>query len=155
MPTIQIPIIRGDKVSADVDYLDAIPVNMYAVNRPILGAKGYMIQYQGLTSFTIGVGQDRGAIYNERLGEQYRVSGTKLISVSAIGVVTELGGVSGTNQVSMPYSFLTQCVISSKRMFLYDKTNGFREVTDSDLGEPIDAVWANRRRVYIPYRHSQ
>ena len=83
MPEIPITLIKGDKVSNLTDYRDALPVNMYAIEKEILGAKGYMLVYPGLTSFGTGLGVDRGANYNERSGDHFRVSGTRLISTSA------------------------------------------------------------------------
>jgi len=142
MTTTSVNLIKGDKVSIETDYRDSLPVNMYAVERDILGAAGYMLCYPGLTQIGVGSGIDRGGVYNERFEEHYRVSGTKLISVSSTGTTTELGTVSGTEQVAMPYSFNTQCVIADGRMFLYDSTT-FSEVTDSDLGDPVDAVWVD------------
>jgi hypothetical protein len=141
MPTEPVTLIKGDKIGIETDYRDALPVNAYAVNRPILGASGYMMLYPGLVSFGTGSGKDRGAIFNDRQNNHFRVSGNKLISVASDGTVTVLGTVTGTEQVAMPYSFNTQCVISNNRMFLYDTTNGFRQVLDEDLGNPIDGVW--------------
>ena len=145
MPEIPITLIKGDKVSSLVDYRDALPVNMYAVEKEILGAKGYMQSYPGLVSFGTGLGIDRGANYNERLENHFRVSGTHLISVSTLGVVTDLGDIPGTSQCRLQnfYSFNTQGIIADGRMFLYDAVGGFREVVDGDLGDPIDGVWVD------------
>ena len=143
MPIMPVTLIKGDKVSSLVDYRDALSVNMYAIEREILGAKGYMRTYPGLTSFGTGLGIDRGAVYNEREGNQFRVSGTRLISVSSAGAVTNLGAISGTEQVAMPYSFNTQCIIADGKMFLYSAAGGFAEVVDADLGDPIDGVWVD------------
>jgi len=141
MPTYN--LIKGDKVSENTDYRDALPVNMYAVKRDILGGNGYMLCYPGLSSFATGIGKDRGGVYNDRFEEQYRVSGTSLIRVNNDGTVTTLGTIPGTSQVTMLYSFNTQCVIADGKMFLYDSSVGFREVTDADLGSPIDGVWVD------------
>lgn len=143
MPVTTVSLIRGDKIGIETDYRDALPVNMYAVEKPILGARGYMIAYPGLTSFGNGVGVDRGGVYNERQGNHFRVSGNKLISVSENGAVTELGTIPGASQGAMPYSFNTQCIISDGNMYLYDTVGGFRQVTDKDLGNPIDGVWVD------------
>ena len=143
MPEIPITLIKGDKVSNLTDYRDALPVNMYVVEREVLGAKGYILTYPGLTSFGIGLGIDRGANYNERAGNHFRVSGTNLISVSSAGVVANLGTIPGTSQAAMPYSFNTQCVIANGKMFLYSVAGGFVEVVDADLGNPIDGVWVD------------
>jgi len=140
---MQIPIIKGDKVSNELetDYRDALPVNMYAVNRPILKAPGYMLCYPGLTKLTDGSGRDRAGIYNDRFEDHYRVSGTEFIKISSSGVKVKLGDTPGTEQVSLPYSFNTQAIIADGRMYLYDPAGGFREITDTDLGDPIDGVW--------------
>ena len=96
MPTAPITLIKGDKVGIETDYRDALSVNMYAVKKDILGAKGYMIGYPGLTKLSDGSGIDRGGNYNERFSDQYRVSGNKLISVSSGGAVVELGTIPGS-----------------------------------------------------------
>jgi hypothetical protein len=141
MPIEPVTIIKGDRLEIETDYRDALPVNMYAVERPILGASGYLLSYPGLTSFGTGAGKDRGAVFNDKQQAHFRVSGNKFISVSTAGVKTDLGNISGVKQVAMPVSFNTQGVIADGRMFLYDATNGFQEVTDPDLGDPIDGVW--------------
>ena len=143
--TAKFTLLRGDRVDGNTDYRDALPVNMYAVKKPILGADGYMICYPGLTQHATGKGVDRGGFFNDRFDKQYRVSGTKLIEINSAGAVTELGTVPGTSQAAMDYSFNTQCVVADGKMFLYDSTNGFVEVTDPDLGSPLDVVWTNGR----------
>lgn len=143
MPTEPVTLIKGDRIGIETDYRDALPVNMYAVKRDILGANGYMIGYPGLTKLADGNGADRGASYNERFEDQYRVSGTKFISVSGGGVVVELGDIPGVSQARLVdfYSFNTQGIIAGGRFFLYDPVGGFQEVVDADLGFPIDGVW--------------
>ena len=143
MPEIPVTLIKGDKVSNLTDYRDALSVNMYAIEKEVLGARGYMLVYPGLTSFGTGLGIDRGANYNEREEAHFRVSGTHLISVSAFGVVTDLGDIPGTSQCRLQnfYSFNTQGIIADGRMFLYSAAAGFSEVVDADLGNPIDGVW--------------
>jgi len=145
MPIESITLIKGDKVGIETDYRDALPVNMYAVKQDILGAKGYMIEYPGLTTLATGQGIDRGGTYNERFSFQYRVSGTKLISVSPTGVVVVLGTIPGTSQARLIdlYSFNTQGVIADGKFFLYSPGGGFAEVVDADLGDPIDGVWVD------------
>lgn len=144
---MQMPItlIKGDKVSSRTDYRDNLPVNMTAVERDILGAKGYMLQYPGLTSFATGIGIDRGGIYNEKFESHYRLSGTSLISVSSSGVVATLGTISGTSQATLEglYGFNTQGIIADGNMFLYSPSGGLTQITDSDLGNPLDGVWIN------------
>jgi hypothetical protein len=140
---MKVPLIKGRKVSVETDYRDAIPVNMIAIPERILNAPGYMLCYPGLVSFATGLGIDRGGVYNERFSNHFRVSGTRLISVSSTGSITDLGAIPGTAQVAMPYSFNTQAIIGNNSMYLYDATIGFREVVDPHLGNPIDGVWVD------------
>lgn len=143
MPQIPVTLIKGDSHGSDVDYRDNLPVNMYAVNREILGAKGYLIGYPGLTSLGTGLGIDRGGNYNERLVDHYRVSGTRFITVAADGTVVNIGEITGTKQAAMPYSFNTQAIIVDGKMWLYETVGGLVEVTDGDLGDPLDGIWIN------------
>lgn len=143
MPTDQINIVRGDKVSQDTDYRDSLPVNMYAVNKQILGAVGYMLCYPGLTLIEEGQGIDRAANYNERFSQHYRVSGTRLVRLNENDSVDNLGEITGTKQASMPYSFNTQAIITDGKMWLYSPSGGLVETTDPDLGSPIDGVWVD------------
>lgn len=146
MPTMPLTLIKGDKHGAESDYRDALPVNMTAVLRPVLGAQGYMIQEAGLTQYG-GVDEGgeacRGGIWNERFQMHFRVQGTQFGSVDENGVFTLLGQVPGTDTVSLPYSFNTQGIIADGRFFLYSPSGGFQEVTDPDLGNPIDGVWVD------------
>jgi len=146
MPTKTITLVKGDKVGAETDYRDALPVNMIAINKPIFGAQGYMLQYPGLVKFSESTDTsiNRGGIWNERFSDHYRVNGNRFYSVTDSGFQIELGSVINDSlTVSLPYSFNTQGIISSGRFYLYDPVNGFREVTDPDLGSPIDGVWVD------------
>lgn len=143
MPEGQITLLKGDAVGVETDYRDNLPVNMSGVVRPMFGAQGYMLEQPGLVRLGSGSGIDRGGIWNERQQNHYRVSGNQLIAIDQNGLVTVLGQISGERTASLPYSFNTQGVVADGRFWLYDPTNGFREVTDPDLGDPIDAVWIN------------
>lgn len=141
----QVSLIKGDAVDSNTDYRDALPVNMYAIPRDILGAKGYLINFYGLTSYAEGFGIDRGGHWVSRDGFEghYRVSGTKFISVSGEGVVTVLGDIPGADQVSITYSFNNVAVIGDGKLYYYNPTDGFRQLTDPDIGSPIDIVWVD------------
>lgn len=142
MPEAVINLIKGDKVGAETDYRDALPVNMYGVLRPILGVNGYMLQASGLTQYGDSSGVTNGAVNNERFHTLFRVQGSELVSVTASGDVDVLGSLGAvTSPCAMPYSFNTQGVVASGRFFLYSPSEGLKEVTDPDLGNPIDCVW--------------
>ena len=143
MPEMPISLIKGDTVGIYTDYRDALSVNVAGVIRPILGAAGYMLQQPGLTQLGTGVGIDRGGVYNEQQGIHFRVSGNSLITVAPNGTVVNLGSVAGTNLATLPYSFNTQAVVCGLNYYLYDSVNGLRQVTDVNVGFPIDAVWVD------------
>lgn len=135
-----LPLIKGDRTVNNADYRDALPVNFTVVERNILGAQGYILSHPGLTSFATGLGVDRGGYWNERQNTHFRVSGTNLIDVSDSGSVSSLGNIPGVDRASMVHSFNTQAIVASNRMWLFDGAN-LNEVTDSDLGDPIDVTW--------------
>lgn len=142
MPQSVLNLIKGDKVGSETDYRDALPVNMYAVRRETLGVAGYMLQMPGIASQATGIGVDRGAQWNDKQDAHFRVSGEKLIKVDG-GTVTELGDIPGESQASLSHSFNTQAIVADGKYYLYDETSGFREVTDPDLGTPIDVTWVD------------
>ncbi|CAM0101835.1 hypothetical protein PODOV084v1_p0051 [Vibrio phage 340E47.2] len=144
MPTTQrtpFSFIKGDKVGSETDYRDALPVNMTAVARAILGVQGYMLQYPGLTLHAEGEGIDRGGVWDSRRNAHYRVSGDKLIQVLDSGSTIELGTVPGEDTAEFAYSFNNLAVLASGRLYMYNPTDGFRRITDTDLGNPIDICW--------------
>lgn len=141
----QVSFIKGDTVDNNVEYRDALSVNMYAVGREVLGTAGYLINYFGLTNYATGQGVDRGAIWVSRDGFEghYRVSGGFLISINASGVVAVLGAIPGTEQVSMDYSFNNLAIVADGRLYYYNTADGLREIVDPEVGNPIDITWVD------------
>lgn len=144
-----VPFIVGDKVDNNTDYRDALAVNYYAVIRNVYGEDGYMLNYYGLTDFVTGQGLSRGSIWVERIGleGQYRVSGNSLIKIEDDESVTVLGVISGTDQASMTYSLNNLAIVANNKLYYYNPTDGFRQIIDSEIGNPIDIVWADFRFV--------
>lgn len=140
MPVLSSPLIKGDKISSKADYRDALPENMLAVQRNILNASGYLISHPGLESFAVGAGIDRGGYWNERQNSHFRVSGNQLISIDVLGNVTSIGLISGSKRASLVHSFDTQAIVEDGKMWLYDGA-ALTQVTDADLGAPIDITW--------------
>lgn len=130
--------------SSGVDYRDSIPVNMYGVLREELQSAGYMYQMPGLTSFDNGQGIDRGCIWvsTPAFEGHYRVSGNSLISVSDSGSVTVLGTVPGSEQVPMDFTFNNVILVADKKLYYYNPTDGFRQITDGgNVVNPISVVF--------------
>jgi hypothetical protein len=69
--------------------------------------------------------------------------GTKLVSISSTNVVTVIGDVGGTGQVTFDYSFDYLAVASGGNLFLYRPSTGLQQVTDPDLGTVVDVVWVD------------
>jgi hypothetical protein len=102
---------------------------------------GYFRPADGIVSLGTGPGIDRGGI--EWQGLLYRVMGTKLVSISSLNVVTVIGDVGGTGQVTFDYSFDYLAVASGGNLFLYRPSTGLQQVTDPDLGTVVDVVWVD------------
>lgn len=138
MPVTQIPFGKGTKSDLDADFRDTLPTNFINVPKP---EHPYIRSAPGIKAHGTGSGIDRGAMWNERLKTHFRVSGNQLISVSPSGSTSALGEIPQSGQVSLPYSFNTQAIINDGQMYLYDSTNGLRQVTDENLGAVFDGVW--------------
>tara|TARA_R110000803_G_scaffold210660_1_gene283072 strand:- start:697 stop:2106 length:1410 start_codon:yes stop_codon:yes gene_type:complete len=145
---LTLQLLKGDKVDSRVDYRDGLPKNVSGVMRPVLGVDGYMLQQPGITLLGNGVGVDRGGIWNERFAAHYRLSATDFIEVSATGTYTSLGTILGLDTASLPYSFQTQAIVVNFQYWLYDPVNLLRQITDPDLGAPIDATWIDGYYVF-------
>lgn len=135
---MQIPIINGIYTDQAGDFRSSYPRNLIPVPKSQGISEGYLRPAEGIAEFGTGPGIDRGGInWN---GVCYRVMGTKLVSVSRSGVITEIGDVGGDGQVSLDYSFDYLAIASNGNLFLYD---GFslRQVTDENLGNAKDVIW--------------
>jgi hypothetical protein len=72
--------------------------------------------------------------------------GTKLVTVSATGVVSELGDVGGPNNslVTFDYSFDLLAIASGGRLYYWNPaTLTLTQNTDPDLGVVLDVVWVD------------
>lgn len=143
MPTQVLNLIKGDKAGSDTDYRDALPVNMTAVSRPVLGVSGYMIQYPGLKLHSTLSNKCRGGVWNERLSKHYRVNGTTLSTIDSSGTAATIGTIGGTDTASFAYSFNSQAIVANGKLWLHKKDGTFKQITDLDLGNPIDVVWVD------------
>lgn len=140
MQSIQIPMVRGDTITSDVDYTDFLPVNMIAVPKDILGSKGYLISHDGLTELASNaLGEDRGGFYDDRRGYHVRVIGNTLYRLESAAMVS-VGLIAGVGQCSFSYSFNNTAILSNGNMYLYDGVT-LTKVTDPDVQYPLDQDW--------------
>ena len=174
MPETPLTFIKGDSINsesssplsefqrAEVDYRDSLPINMEAIEKPLLGAAGYMHQTPGLRGVEVISGVDplefsisRGAVYNSNFLETFRVFSNNLYSIRStidnLGnlqtIAVDIGEVT-TSQTRflcfMPYSFNSQAVLADGTFSLYDPTVSFFAVEydmSFNLVDPVDVVW--------------
>ena len=152
MPDLSLNFIKGDTVSSNTDYRDALPVNMYAVKRQVLGVDGYMCQEPGLSLYATGEGVDRGGVWwshdNTTKNGHYRLSGTSLIKVNYDKTITNLGSVPGNGTARFAYSFNNLAIVVDGNLYMYNPSDGLRQITDEFLGNPIDITWVDNYFCY-------
>jgi hypothetical protein len=138
---MQIPILSGVFADTAPDIRQSYPVNLVPVAFGSGISNGYLRPGDGIVQFGVGPGVDRGGIDWE--GVLYRVMGTRLVSVDANGVVTDLGDVGGPvdTLVTFDYSFDRLAIASGGRLYYYSSTLGLIQVTDPDLGLVLDVAW--------------
>lgn len=144
--SLPIQLLQGQKVNSKTQYVDALQVNVSGILMPILGVEGYLQQEPGLTQYGTGEGIDRGAQWNDKFQQLFRVSGDSLVSVDEDGTVTVLGTTTFSligPQASMAYSFNNQSIVVDGKWFLYNPVDGARRILDPEVGEPIDHVWVD------------
>lgn len=139
MQSVQLPIIRGDKITSDTDYTDFLPLNLTAVAKPILGAAGYLISHDGLTQIATASGADRGGFFDDRRGYHVRVIGNTLYKLVG-GSLEAVGPVFGSKQCSFAYSFNYTAILSDGGVYLYDGAT-LLPLSDPDLKRPLDMDW--------------
>ena len=137
---MQVPVLSGVYTDETGDFRTSYPQNLVPIPAITGIAQGYLRPADGITQFATGPGTDRGGI-NWR-GTCYRVMGTKLVSVSSTGVITEIGEVGDGAFCRFDYSFDRLGIVSDTRLYYYDGAT-LTQVTDSDLGPVLDMVWVD------------
>jgi hypothetical protein len=133
---MQIQIVSGVCVK-DGEYRTTYPRNYVPVPKEQGISSGYLRPADGIVEQGTGPGVGRGG-YNWK-GVCYRVMGTKLVSIDAIGAVRTLGDVGGSGQVTFDCSFDYLSISSGGKLFIYNGT--LAQVTDADLGNVADHLW--------------
>ena len=134
----QVAILSGIYTDANSDFKTSYPRNLVPVALKQGISEGYLRPGDGLIQEGSGPGVSRGSInWN---GQCYRVMGTKLILVDALGGNTVLGDVGDGGWAKMDYSF-DRLAIASGARFYYYKDGVLTQVTDPDLGPVYDFMW--------------
>jgi hypothetical protein len=137
---MQIPLLSGVVSGPEAEFIARYPLNLepVPVDLKMLG-QGQLRAGAGTIDFATGQGFDRGSILWN--GTQYRVSGSKLVSVSPSGVVTVIGDVGNDGRrAGLDYSFDRLIIRSAGSLYYFDGTD-LIQVTDEDLGVCVDAIW--------------
>ena len=141
----QIGILGGIYTDETADWRGFMPVN----KEPIMGdngvAKGYLGQVHGTTALASGYGPSRGGInWN---GVCYRVMGSRLVSITEAGAVTDYGDVGNDGlPVSLDYSFDRLAITSAGNLwYLLVAGMTLLQVTDPDLGAALDVLFVDGR----------
>ena len=136
---MQIPILNGIFTDILPDVRISYPRNLVPIYTPQGASNGYLRPADGIIEIADTRGIDRAGILWENT--HYRVSGDALISVSDTGVITSIGPVGDNRKFATLFpSFDYLGITSNLDFFLYDGTT-LTEVTDPDLGDPIDHIW--------------
>jgi hypothetical protein len=136
---MQVSILNGIYTDAAPDLRSSYPRNYVPVPKQNGIATGYLKPAEGLVQVggaAPGIG--RGGI--NWGGTLYRVLGSKLCSVGPSGTITVLGEVGGGLQVSMDMGFDRLAIVSAGCLFYWNGST-LTQVTDPDLGNPIDLKW--------------
>lgn len=137
---MQISLLSGMVTASDADWRTSYAVNYIPVPKDTGISKGGLRAAPGLAQFATAAGIDRAGItWN---GLNYRVSGTSLQRVNADGTVTTIGTISGSGPVSLDYGPTYLLIVGDLKAWLYDGTT-LTQITDVDLGEPIDGFWVD------------
>jgi hypothetical protein len=135
---MRLPLLSGITADSTAEFLTSYPLNLEVVAVDNKIAKATFRATSGAITVTAGPGIDRGGInWN---GVLYRVMGTKLVSVSSAGIITEHGDVGGSGPVTFDIAFQHLIVRSSDQLYYWDGTT-LTHVTDTDLGPVLDMLW--------------
>lgn len=153
MPSVTLPIVRGEATDAQTDYVDFLPKNLYAVPKQVRGDSSYLISHDGLkllANFTesFGFQRDRGGFYNERQGKHFRVINSALVILEPTGSIVKVIDIPGVEQASFSYSFNSTLIVCENRGLRYLDDDTIVEYTDPDFRSAIDCTWTGGYYVF-------
>lgn len=139
---MKVPILSGIYTDGSPAPRVSNPVNMVPVPGDNGVSDGHLRPADGIVPFATGQGPDRGGIVWIKDGVHYRVSGQKLISITAAGVVTVLGDVPGTDLARLDYNFDKLIIAANGQLRYWDGVT-LTTVTDGDIGTVNDAMFVD------------
>ncbi|NQX75713.1 MAG: hypothetical protein HRT62_19545 [Epibacterium sp.] len=78
---MRLPLVKGTRIDENAEWRDSLPTNMVAFIQQVGNNPGYVRTADGLKTFGLGFGEDRGGIWSNRFAAHVRVSGDRLIEV--------------------------------------------------------------------------
>lgn len=147
MQQVQLDIFQGQSGNSSIEYRDELPVNVYHIPKQISGVSGYLRSQWGLTSKWVGVNTSQGGIWSTVFNSQFRVSGSKLVELVG-GVLFNRGDIGYSGQCRLNQTERNIVVTTDSSCWLYNPTDGLREITDPDLGPVFDTVYINQRLIH-------
>lgn len=137
---MQAPILSGVKVK-DWAFVDSLPVNLEPRPLDTGVSKVQLVVSRGAVPFATGPGKDRGGfVWNDTL---YRAMGSRLVSVSAAGAVTDIGDIGNDNLPAGFDASFDRLGIRSAGSLYFFKDGALARLIDPDLGEVRDMIWVD------------
>lgn len=137
----QVPILSGTVAGRRAEYRVSFPVNLepMVVDNGVSGLQ--LSTAPGVAPLATGPGPDRGAIcWN---GTLFRVMGSRLVSVTPDGQITDLGDVGNDGTpAGFDYGFDRIAIRSAGLLFYWNGVT-LAQVTDPDLGPVSDMLWVD------------
>lgn len=142
---MKVPITAGIYTDSEGAIRVAYPVNMTWVPPQDGIDDGHLRPADGIEAFATGEGADRGALvlpadHAVGGGTHFRVSGTKLVTVSSSGVVASLGDIPGSDLARLDFSFDRIGIAANGDLYYWDGIT-LTQVTDPDVGVVNDMIW--------------
>lgn len=136
----QIAVLQGIKSDAQGSINDSLPINLEPTLANSGISQGYLSSTPGITQLgTALVGRDRASINWK--GINYRIQGSKLISVDKNGSVIIIGDVGDDgNPAFMAYGFDRLAIASNSFLWYYNGTILY-QVTDPSAVNVYSVIW--------------
>lgn len=139
---MNIPLPKGINGLAEFPKLREYYINMmWTENGPM--------RTPGIKSFSQGSGAIRGA--SNWFGKRYQVAGSSFERVNEDKTLTNLGSVSGSQEVVFSEGQVNLVfIVKGGKGYRYNETDGLVEITDSDFYSSVDVDFIDGRHVFIP-----
>lgn len=129
----QFALMKGGKTTHESRYLDALPVNMIPIAHQAPNASGYLRSFQGIEHLYDCDGASYGGLYNDLLGKEYRILGSKLYEDGAI-----VGNLQAPKMTNLCHSRYAQAFVDDGKLKFF-RDNKITVLTNWAQGEKSDS----------------